>query len=245
MRRPISSEQRYQNMKRRLLAVVLACGAACSSLAQPVVYTFNFTNAFNNAGVVPDGSTLGWSDTRLISGIPGTNHGTAAILDVNVFLQISSGYNGDLYGYLAHPGGFAVLLNRVGLTNGTPFGYGDAGMNLKFDDSASNGDIHYYQLVFGYNINNGSSWAPDGRNIDPLLVNGTEPRGSLLDSFNGLNANGSWTLFLSDLSVGGQSTVMQWGMEVTAAPEPASWAIAGLALLIGGARFVRTRRHQS
>src|ERR1041384_6130967 len=98
-------------MKPWMLSGILAVGVACSTFAQPVVYTFNFTNGFNNGGAVPDGNLAGWSDTRNISGIPGTNHGTDEILDINVFLNLSGGYNGDLYGYLVHSSGFAVLLN--------------------------------------------------------------------------------------------------------------------------------------
>jgi hypothetical protein len=40
------------------------------------------------------------------------------ITDVNVGLQLSGGWNGDLYAYLVHSSGFAVLLNRVGRGTG-------------------------------------------------------------------------------------------------------------------------------
>lgn len=214
-------------MKQRMLIGILASAMAWSSLADPVVYTFNFTSAFPNNGVVPDGNLTGWSDTRTISGVVGTN------VDVNVFLELSGGYNGDLYGYLIHDSGFAVLLNRVGRDGTLPFGYGDGGMDIKFDDSAVNGDIHFYQLVGGYGVSlfNGSSWAPDGRNTDPATVNGTEPRSSLLSEFVGLSGNGEWTLFLADLSVGEQTTVIRWGVEITAVPEPSTWAVLVLGLL--------------
>jgi hypothetical protein len=227
-------------MNRRMLVVILATGVVWSSIADPV-YTFNFNSAFPNGGVIPDGNVAGWSDTRIISGVVGTN------VDVNVWLELSGGYNGDLYGYLVHDTGFAVLLNRVGRATGSPFGYSDAGMDIKFDDSAGNGDIHYYQLVedYGTSLFNGSSWSPDGRNVNPATINGTEPRPStsLLADFVGLTADGSWTLFLADLSVGEETTVMSWGIEIKAVPEPSTWALLGLGLLgVAGFRRYRHRR---
>ena len=46
----------------------------------------------------------------------------------------------------------------------------------------------------------------------------TEPRLTSLASFNGLDPNGSWTLALQDVSFGGQSQVMGWGLQITAVP---------------------------
>ena len=123
--------------------------------------------------------------------------------------------------------------------------YPDAGMNIRFDDTAANGDIHYYQSVPGYNTSlyNGSSWAPDGRNVDPATMNGTESQTSLLDEFIGLSGNGSWTLFLADLSVGEETTVISWGIEITAVPEPSGLALFALGLLsTGGLMWFRHRK---
>jgi subtilisin-like proprotein convertase family protein len=59
----------------------------------------------------------------------------------------------------------------------------------------------------------------------------------LLSSFNGLNPNGSWTLFLADMSGGAVSTLQSWELDITgtaAVPEPASIIEAGLAALAIG-----------
>jgi hypothetical protein len=71
------------------------------------------------------------------------------------------------------------------------FGYNDSGLSLKFDDSAANGDIHLYQTLPGYAtfIADGSGWAPDGRNVNPLGSLDTDPRTAFLSSFNGLDPN--------------------------------------------------------
>src|SRR5688572_4200414 len=120
-------------MKRLLrLGLFLLCVAHAHAA---VIYSWN--SGFANNGYVPDGNTTGWADTRTISGL------AEEISDVNVTLNVSGGYNGDLYVYLQHDSGFSVLLNRVGRTTTTPFGYGDAGLNVTFnDDAAQTTDIH-------------------------------------------------------------------------------------------------------
>jgi subtilisin-like proprotein convertase family protein len=209
------------------VALVLACARAEATL-----YTYTFSSGFANNGVIPDGNVAGWSDTRQIS-----ISGDDTILDVNVRLELSGGYNGDLYGYLVHGSGFAVLLNRVGRTSGNSFGYGDAGMAVRFDDQATETtDIHLYQTVSGYNISGFNSWRPDGRNVNPATVVDTDSRGALLGSFNNLAASGSWTLFLADMSSGEQSTVVSWGLDIEVVPEPVNVALGlfgGMVVLVG------------
>lgn len=237
-------------MKNFLKPIVTArCTALLGALvlvaptAQATLTIASWNSGFANAGVVPDGNVMGWSDTRVLSGIAENS-----ILDVNVTLQLNGGWNGDLYGYLAHSSGFSVLLNRAGRTGGDAFGYSDAGLNVRFDDAAANGDIHLYQTVPGYAtaITDGSAWAPDGRSASPMTVVGTDPRTLLLSSFNGLNPNGSWTLFLADLSGGEVITVAGWGLEInaiSAVPEASTWVV-GLATfgLLGASEWRRHRR---
>jgi len=164
---------------------------------------------------------------------------TAGDIDA-VALDISGGYNGDLYAFLSGPnGGFAVLLNRVGVSNdASSFGYGNHGFDIVLSDSAAS-DVHYYQSA-SYLLNgNGQltgTWVPDGRNIGPQsapsLFGSTAPS-ALLSSFNGTDPNGGWTLFLADLSVGSQSQLVSWSLDIITVPEPSGWAlgIMGLGLL--------------
>jgi len=186
-----------------------------------------FSTGFQNGGVIPDGVLTGWSDTRTLSGAP------TAIGDVNVRLSLSGGWNGDLYAYLVHNSGFAVLLNRVGRTGANEPGFGTAGMNVTLDDSALL-NIHD---VSAPGTPPTYSYAPDGRNISPLssgsLFDSTSAT-ALLSSFTG-NANGNWTLFVADVSGGGVSTVTSWGLDIAAVPEPAS-IIEGMVavLFLGG-----------
>ncbi|MBM3835147.1 MAG: PEP-CTERM sorting domain-containing protein [Verrucomicrobia bacterium] len=156
--------------------------------------------------------------------------------DVNVTLKISGNFNGDLFGFLTHNSGYSVLLNRVGRIAGNDLGYGDGGMDIKFDDSAANGDIHTYRLKLSGSHSASlsgalsGSWAPDARTADSSLVRDTDSRSAFLNSFYTLDPNGKWSLFLADLAPGGTSTLDSWGLEITIIPEPADWAL----MVVGG-----------
>src|SRR5688572_11567413 len=161
-----------------------------ATVAQATLYSVTWNSGFAGGGLIPDGNATGWSDTRTVTmtGVPDT-----IVLDVNVRLNISGGYNGDLYAYLVHSSGFAILLNRSGKTGSDAFGYGDAGYNVTFDDGAANGNIHMYQGVL--NPNGGAltgTWAPDGRNVNPALVtDANTPTTTLAGAFNGTDGNGT------------------------------------------------------
>jgi subtilisin-like proprotein convertase family protein len=207
----------------------LVIAALLLALARPAQANFieSWNSGFNNGGLIPDGSLTGWSDTRSVAGAAG------AITDVSVTLNLSGGWNGDLYAYLLHNSGFAVLLNRVGVATGNNAGYGNAGMNVVLNDAGSLGDIHLYG---GAGVPSGS-YVPDGRNISPLssaaTFSTTSPT-ALLNSFNGIDAGGNWTLFIADVSGGDQSTVTSWGLDIAAVPEPASLVEGAVAVLFLG-----------
>ncbi len=167
---------------------------------------------------------------------------------MTVSLDVSGGYNGDLYVYLRGPDGFAVLLNRVGVTGGNTFGYPDTGFDITFDDSPGNNNIHFYQN-FEYQLNGigqlTGTWSSDGRNIDPQSAPsliGATPSTALLASFAGTNPNGAWTLFLADLSGGAQSTVVGWGVSIQTVPEPSSCALLGMGILLVARKWINRSR---
>src|SRR6266516_4793441 len=197
-----------------LLAFALAGGLTAS--AQTVTSTTNFLVG----APIPDANPSGLANARTIA--------TPVVYatDVNVTLKLSGTFNGDLYCYLTHGSGHAVLLNRVGRLNGSNLGYGDTGFNLIFDDAAANGDVHIYRLTL-----NGSpsapitgaltnAWAPDGRTNSPLEVVDTDTRPALLSSFNGLDPNGEWVLYVADMEAGNLFTLDHWGLEITGYTAP-------------------------
>ncbi len=192
---------------------------------------FTFSSGTLNT-VIPDANPVGITASTTTAGLSGV------ITNVSVNLNITGGFNGDLYAYLAGPvGQFAVLLNRVGVTSGNPFGYFDSGFNITLDNSGAN--VHNYQSG-SYTITSGQlvgTWAADGRNISPLSSPSTFDAASTaanLASFNNTSPNGTWTLFLADLSGGGQSTLVSWGMTISTVPEPQTWAMiaSGAAMLV-------------
>lgn len=216
--------------KRCKLLSFLALTAAFTASAQE--YNFSFYGIGAN---IPDQNPFGVTDVRIINVGSGLT-----ITDVDVSLTIlgtgGGGFNGDLYATLRHESGFSVLLNRPGARPGTPSGYSDNGLNITFNDGVPQ-DIHSYRLVLTGDENVGISdvltgtWAPDGRNVDPDLVSPSSPRDSMLSSFNALPLDGTWSLFVSDLSAGGTHRIDGWSMRVQAVPEPGPVALTVLFLL--------------
>jgi subtilisin-like proprotein convertase family protein len=169
--------------------------------------TIGFTNSVNEA--IPDGNPAGLDSTIEVSGLSGQ------VADVSVQLNVTGGYNGDLYAYLAGPtAGFAVLLNRVGVGSGNTFGYGDTGFNVRLSDTSGANNIHTYQIGL-YNLNLAGqltgTWAADGLTLSPQSApsafDSATPTAGLA-SFDGADPNGVWTLFISDVAGGNESTLV-------------------------------------
>lgn len=218
---------------------ILALLLGCSVNARASLYINSFSSGFANGGKVPEGSLSGWSKSETLSGELGP------ITSVTVNLDITGGYNGSLYAYLTYDGVLVNLLNRVGVGSAThgssPFGYGNSGFDITFSSAAA-ANVHFYQTVPGYNINgNGQltgTWQPDGSAISPLSAPSkfdSSPGAQNLNSFAGLDPNGTWTLYLADVvSGGGQSQIDNFALDITTAPvlvpEPGG-LLAGLFLL--------------
>lgn len=182
---------------------------------------------------IPDASPTGLADTRTVSGST-----VLGITGIEVRLELSGGWNGDLYAYLIHESGFSVLLNRVGRTVSNPIGSGSSGFDITLSDLAST-DIH--TGIGSSGLINGL-YQPDARNVDPDLALNTSSRTAFLSSFNGLNANGDWTLFVMDNESGDESTLTGWGLTLTqSTPEPSR----ALLVLIGCMCVTLRRRREA
>jgi hypothetical protein len=225
-------------MKTRLL-ICAAAGMLALSVRAGIVYSPN--NVLMNVDI-PDGSPVGWSGTATASGY------LPSISDVTVNLNVSGGYNGDLYAYLSYGGVLVPLLNRVGVTSGNSFGYGNTGFDVTLSSSASGAqDVHFYGNYTPSFNGSGQltgTWQPDGRVIDPQ----TSPSGFdsasrvSFGSYNGLNPNGTWTLFIADLSSGGQSQLVSWSLDITAVPEPVNVALGIVGAAFLAASLARSKR---
>ena len=186
--------------------------------AQASLYSIGNVNGSGSSLslAIPDASPVGNSSSLLVSGA------NTSLTGVSVTLNVSGGYNGDLYAYLLAPNGTLVmLLNRVGTGSGnaiqSTFGYSTTGFNnVTLDDAATGGSIH------------------NAQNPGSLPTISYTPDGGSLSSFNGSNPNGDWTLFFADMAGGNVSTLSGWSLDITSVPEPINMALA----LFGGALVV-------
>lgn len=208
----------------RVLAILLLLSSGLQAATTIVDYTVNSS--------VPDNNPTGLVDARTLTGSTITK-----ITSIEVRLKLSGGWNGDLYAFLQHDSGFSVLLNRHGKTSGDPIGSGSSGFDITLSDDAIN-DIHTSIGASGLIT---GLFQPDARNVDPDLVTDLDSRTSYLSSFQGLDANGSWTLFVADMSAGDEAMLLGWGMTILGTPEPSR----ALLLMVGLAGAMLRRRRAS
>ena len=221
-------------------ALLLALSGWCASVSATVIFDYS-----GSATAIPDGDGNGTTFNFSYSG-PITSIDSDLM---TVTLNISGGWNGDLYVYLVHGAGQTVLLNRTGVgttSGGTTFGYANTGFNVTFDGTAAN-NIHFYQSsspTFNGSGQLTGTWQPDGRTIDPsstpsaFNAAGAAPNFS---TFEGLDPNGSWTLFVADLSGGNTSTLTDFSVDVTPVPEPINSALVVFACLASVSCLFRSR----
>jgi subtilisin-like proprotein convertase family protein len=172
---------------------------------------------------IPDNDPIGLVTTLNVSS------GITSIGTVTVTLNVSSttgdsAWNGDLYAYLTHDNGatkgFAVLLNRSGLTSLDPIGFGDAGFAITLSDTADN-DVHGYEdssPAFDDAGRLTGNWQPDGRAISPFSsgdVFESAQRTAVLGNFAGMDPNGTWVLFIADLAPGNRARLDSWDLTFT------------------------------
>ena len=212
----------------------------------PAFGQVTLTSSWTGAVEIPDNDPSGVAFNFNLSD-PATT-----IQNVSVTFNLSGGYNGDLYATLSQgtSGGFSVLLNRVGVSDANPNGYGDNGFAVTLSGAAS-GDIHNYQSL-SPSYNGGGqltgTYAADGRYIDPAstgLAFDAATRTATLSAFNGTNPNGSWTLFISDRSGGDVATLNGYSVSVTAVPEPAQTVLVMGAILGLTAIVLKRRNHKA
>jgi len=207
-----------------------------AGLALGLVGTTSAAVYYNGIG----GIILDGSDNPLRQTIVSTDVGP--ISAVSLVFNISGGYNGDLYGYLTYNDGSnektQIILNRLGGGNaaasGSGFGTAAAAptdyaslqaAGVKLVDGGAGGNIHNVTPGAGNPVVAGNYTPDSGVNFN--------------STFGGMGGSGTWTLLLFDKSAGDTSTLVGWGLDVTAVPEPTTWALGIFSALAGIGRLVR------
>ena len=189
-------------MKKQFLIGTLLTLLAASG-ARGSLYIENFTSG-DSVGAIPDGSPIGATFSGMVSDAPGI-----AVGELTLTLNISGGFNGNLFAYLNAPDGtHVVLMNQPGVTGENPFGASGAGMNITLQDTgAANGSIQ--------------------NETSAAVLSGLYNAAGTLADFNGSAADGTWELFFADeVSGGGTSTLTSWSLGINAVPEPVNTALA-------------------
>ena len=222
----------------RVLAAMAALGAC--SIGRAGIYNFSssgggvYTASASGLGqVIPDNNPSGVA-YALDFGATGLTIG-----DIKISLDISGGWNGDLYAYLSHGSDYAVLLNRVGAASSGADGYGTSGLNILLEPVTTHAgivDIHTIQSP----ALSPTAYAADGR-----AAHTDTSRPQTLDVLLNGDPNGTWTLFFADRAAVSSSTLNGWSLDITAIPEPVNVALgcfAGLLLVVSLVRGWRMQR---
>ena len=175
--------------------------------AQATLYTETLSGL---SQTITDGSAFVGSSSQVVSD---TGGGTVA--GVTVGLNISGGYNGDLYVYLVAPDGVTTvtLLNRPG---SAPFYAAGAGFG--------NGSVNSFVLDSG----NGNPSIQTAVETSGVAMTGNFSASGSLANMNGSASDGTWTLYFADLSAGGgtgPSVLNGWTLNLTVVPEPVTLAL--------------------
>ena len=222
-------------MKKTLLILTSVLLAACGSRAtlssttptyDGSLWHMSETQTYGTGSgglLIPDGSPVG-----VASVMPFTANTTGnQMIGVTVGLNISGGYNGNLYAYLISPNGtLVVLMNQPG---SAPFYAPGSGMTVTLADGGSGGSIQSAAETYGQVLT--GSYAAAGS-----LSNIAAPGG------NDGTGNGNWTLFFADLTRGGgQAYLDSWTLNLTVVPEPVTLALGlFVAMLLALAGIKRT-----
>jgi hypothetical protein len=218
------SPDRPFDMKKLLLLAFPLLAGPMSALAA--------LHANGGGFAIPDGNPNGVFSSIAVSSEQ------SFLTSLSVTLDLSGGYNGDLYAYLSYNGTLLPLVNRPGISPGNSFGWDGAGMSVTLADSAAQ-NIH----AAGNGFLNGS-YRPDGQNLSPLSSAGSfNANGgtmTLNGTFGGMNPNGVWTLFLADVVSSGNSAVLNtWTLNITSVPEPNLSVLAFVAFAAACGRHFR------
>ncbi len=162
-------------------------GPACSNGGPGGTVNYASTGAVN----LPDNNTGGANSSITVS------DPNIVITDVNVNIEITHTWVGDLRATLTSPNGSVVeLFDRPGTPPST-FGCAGNNLDVTMDDDAAN-----TAADFENTCGNAPAISGSFQSIIPLAL------------FNGENPNGSWTLNVSDNAGGDTGNITNWSLDI-------------------------------
>lgn len=199
-------------LKLALAGVVLSVSGFAN--AGFITSTFTSNTALQIPATGSSGAASEFPTTIEISGLLGD------IVDINIFVSgISHTYPDDINIGIVGPTGVSVYLwadagGSTGIEN----------IDLTFDDEALQAISNGGPMTSGiYQV---SQFGDDEETIPASF-------GSLLSDFDGLSANGFWSLYIWDDAGQDIGSMQGWGIEVTteSVPEPSTLAIFALGIM--------------
>ena len=189
-------------------AAVFSLVSGSGTPADPGFYTGGGSSL---GQVIPDNTPagVGYSINFGASGL--------TISDISVTINVSGGYNGDLYAYVTHGDQIAYLLSANPAVSSSGFN------NVTF------------VVGTGTPIPTGGS----GQLTDTSYTGVNN-----LNVFNDTDPNGDWTLFFADVNPGDTSTLNRFSIGITAVPEPTTWGLVAFAVVFGTVQLRRLYRRR-
>jgi hypothetical protein len=117
-------------------------------------------------------------------------------------LNMSGGFNSDMYGYLQHGGTLIELFNPASFSAG-----GASGSTLNLSLASGTG-LSSLSTATAANLAGGSTYAAFGD----------------LNGFVGAQPFGLWTLYFADQGAGDKMTLNGFSLDIAVVPEPTTWA---------------------
>lgn len=184
-------------------------------------FSFPLTRDIGQAGsftynglplAITDNLPAGVSSTADVAGVPGP------ITSVQVQVTADHTWVGDLIFTLTSPGGTSVtLMDRPGVPGLSPFGCSNNNVDVLFGDGLPD------------DPEGTCSGAGQGNTADPWPVSNATPV-QPLSALNGEDANGTWTLTVSDNAGGDTGTLLDWELLI----EPAAGGTCDVCEASGG-----------